>query len=40
MKFLAMEETRSWSRCAEMLGWYPLLAKNREISVVALGVLL
>ena len=39
MKFLAVEETRSQSRCAEILGWYPLLAKNGEIPVVALGVL-
>ena len=40
MKHLTVEETRSQLRCVEMLGWYPLLAKNGEIPVVALGALL
>ena len=40
MKCLAVDETKSWSRCREMLEWYPLLAKNGEIPVVALGALL
>ena len=36
-KCLAVDETKSRSRCVVMLGWYPLLAKNGEIPVVALG---
>ena len=34
------EEAISRSRYTKRLGWYPLLAKNRETPVVALGALL
>ena len=40
MKCLAVDETKSQSRHTEMLGWYPLLAKNGDIPMVALGALL
>jgi len=39
-KSQAWEEAISHSGWMVMFGWYPLLAKNGETSMVALGVLL
>ena len=40
MKSQAQEEAISLSGYTMRLGWYPLLAKNGETPIVALGVLL
>ena len=40
MKLWVREEAISHSRYTKRLGWYPLLAKNGETPVVALGALL
>jgi len=40
MKSRVQKEAMSCSGYTMRLGWYPLLAKNREIPVVALGALL
>jgi len=40
VKSWVQEEAISHSRYTKRLGWYPLLAKNGETSVVALGALL
>ena len=39
-KFLAVDKSKSWSRCAEMLGWYPYWRKWRDSSGSIRGVII